>query len=62
MTSLRRCEYPYDNHPGVVINRAKFDVCMASSFGGVKAYVRTKIALYILDLTRCCLLCFLTDK
>ena len=33
---------PYDIHPGVVINRAKFDVCTCCSFGGVKAYEQTE--------------------
>ena len=41
---------PYDTHSEVVINRAKFDVCMSKSFGGVKAYILTaRIALYMLD-------------
>ena len=52
MTSWRRHQYPYDTHPWVVIYMydAKFDVCMLSSFRGVKAYIRTykhKHALYI---------------
>ena len=34
---------PYDTHPGMVINRAKFVVCRPSSSGRVKTrtYVRT---------------------
>ena len=33
---------PHDAHLGIVINRAQFDVCTPSSFGGVKANVRFK--------------------
>ena len=31
---------PHDACPKVVINRAKFNVCTFSSFGGLKAYER----------------------
>ena len=47
-------QHPYDTHPEMVINRAKFDVCMSSSWGGVKAHLRTytrrdRIVLYSVD-------------
>ena len=38
MTSLLRRESPYDTHPGVVINRTKFDACTFSRFGGVETH------------------------
>ena len=31
----------YETHSKVVINRAKFDVCTSSSYGGIKAHVHT---------------------
>ena len=36
---LLRNEHPYNTPPQVVINRAKFDSCMLSSLGKVKAHV-----------------------
>ena len=42
---------PYATHYGVVINRAKFDVCTHRSFRGVKTNSHTDgIALYVLDI------------
>ena len=42
---------PYATHHGVVINRAKFDVCTHRSFRGVKTDRHTDgIALYVLDI------------
>ena len=41
-SSVKNCKFqkchqpPYDTHPSEVINSAKFDVCMPSSFGGEK--------------------------
>ena len=31
---------PFDTHPGVVINRAKFNAPTFSSFGGVKTHTK----------------------
>ena len=36
------CEYPYDTHHEVVINRAEFDACTCSSFRGVKTDRQTR--------------------
>ena len=43
MTSSLRSSAPYDTHLREEIDRAKFDVCTPSSFGGVKALVRTYV-------------------
>ena len=55
MTASWRHKYPYDTHPQMVINRAKFDVCTPSSLAELKRtcihtyaqtlYVRWKILL-----------------
>ena len=38
---------PYKTHPGKVINRSKFDVCMLSSFGEYKTdRHKDRIVLY----------------
>ena len=43
MTSSSHHQPPFNTHPKVVINRAKFDVCKPSSFGGVKTHTHTLI-------------------
>ena len=39
-------QIPYDTHPEVVINRAKFDAFTSSSFGEVKAHICTYVHMY----------------
>ena len=52
MTSFWSLESSYDNHLGIVINRAKFNARKSSSFKGVKKYVQTHACTY--ELTELC--------
>ena len=49
----------YDAHPEEIIDPAKFDVCTSSSFGGVKAHVRSYTRT---DRIVLCVLVFITFK
>ena len=41
MTSSRGHQPPFSTHHGVVVNRAKFDACVSSTFRGVKIDTQT---------------------